>query len=296
MVTFQSHVLLCFSKALVFFFSSSFLKISFEWTHVSVQQGTRKRLLGRCVQWWFHLRFQWRPCLWPVSPFAEQEHDNSPDSGFDRTCQLLQEPLLLCLCQRIDLSKNLLLLKRESLCLLLLRLAKLYFETQVFLNIASCIQTVIWHSVCTHNHNLQSYYIYLDWLRVCSVGVLKSVRGNEVNFVCTEASRSVPRATGDPPPSPQVTKLLPHLHIYVARSVQSLKSSFYYPASSSICGMFYFEKHSAKILFWEFLTVSFRNVLYPLFQQQCNKVRVCALSFDPLVFFAVWTFCSSDCP
>lgn len=39
--------------------------------------------------------------------------------------------------------------------------------------------------------------------------------------------------------------------------MQSLKSSLYYPVCLPICGMFYFEKHSGKMLFWELLTVSF---------------------------------------
>lgn len=115
-------------------------------------------------------------------------------------------------------------------------------------------------------------FIYIGCECVC-VGELNSARGNEVNF---EASRSVPRATGAPPPSPQGPKLLPHLHIYV----RGLKSSRYYAVCLSICGMFYFEKHSCKILFREFPPVSFRNI--SLLEQQHNKAGVCSLSFDPL--------------
>lgn len=92
--------------------------MSSEWTH----EG--KRLFGRCVQWWFHLCFQWRPfCLWPARSFkTEQEHDNSTDSILQPwNSQLLRSvsaAFLLCLYQLMDLKKekkNLLLLKRESL-------------------------------------------------------------------------------------------------------------------------------------------------------------------------------------
>lgn len=71
----QNHVLLCLTKALMFF-SFSF-KVSSEWTHISVQQEG-KRLLGRCVLWWFHPPFSQKPFLkfflWPVSPLSEQVH------------------------------------------------------------------------------------------------------------------------------------------------------------------------------------------------------------------------------
>lgn len=168
---------------------------------------------------------------------------------FGRTCQLQQELLLLCLCQLIDLffyffsKESASTQEGEFMLVLLLQLAKPSFETQVFLSIASCFQIVIWRSVCAHN--LQSSYIHLDWLCVCVCvrewGGVKQCEG-KLSELCTEASRSVPRATGTPPPSPQGTKLLPHLHIYVAWFVQSLKSSLYYPVCLPICGMFYFEK------------------------------------------------------
>lgn len=223
MVAFQSHVLLGLFIFPFFFF----LKISSEWTH----EG--KRLFGRCVQWWFHLRFQWRPfCLWPARSFkTEQEHDNSTDSILQPwNSQLLRSvsaAFLLCLYQLMDLKKE----KKsastqegEFILILLLLLAKFSFETQGFFNVASCFQTVIW--CVLYAHNLPSSCFHWDWLCVCVFLELGRVgyfgEGNEVDSVCTEASKAVPRATGAPPLFPQGPKLLPHLHIYVASFVQNL--------------------------------------------------------------------------
>ena len=116
---------------------------------------------------------------------------------------------------------------------------------------------------------------------VCVCGVsgleeLNSARGNEVNFVCTEASRSVPRAAGAPPPAPLGTKLFPHLHIYVAWSAQRLKSSPHYPVCSPICVNVWKKKKksSGKILFWGLFTVCFSSSII--------KWEFALLSFDPL--------------
>lgn len=66
---------------------------------------------------------------------------------FNRTRQLLKELVLLCLCQLIDVffKKKSASTSREKefMLVLLLVLAKLSFETQVFPNIGSCFQTVI---------------------------------------------------------------------------------------------------------------------------------------------------------
>lgn len=112
----------------------------------------------------------------------------------------------------------------EFILILLLLLAKFSFETQGFFNVASCFQTVIW--CVLYAHNLPSSCFHWDWLSVCVFLELGRVgyfgEGNEVDSVCTEASKAVPRATGAPPLFPQGPKLLPHLHIYVASFVQNL--------------------------------------------------------------------------
>lgn len=193
---------------------------------------------------------------------------------------------LLHLYQLIDLFfQNLLLLKRESSCWYSpLLLSKPSFETQVLLNAASCFQTVIWRSVCAHN--LPSSCIHLDWLCACvcvggGAGELNSARGNEVNFVCTEASRSVPRATGAPPPSPRGTKWLPHLHIYAAWSVPEFEiESIFSCFLIDLWNVLFFKTRRQNIVSKNYsLSVSEMD---PLFQQQHNKVGVYSLSFDPL--------------
>lgn len=157
---------------LFFFLFFFFLKISSEWTH----EG--KRLFGRCVQWWFHLRFQWRPfCLWPARSFkTEQEHDNSTDSILQpwnsqllRSCQLPFCYVYISWWILKKKKKSASIQEGEFILILLLLLAKFSFETQGFFNVASCFQTVIW--CVLYAHNLPSSCFHWDWLCVCVFGV-----------------------------------------------------------------------------------------------------------------------------
>lgn len=202
MVAFQSHVLL----GLFFFPFFFFLKISSEWTH----EG--KRLFGRCVQWWFHLRFQWRPfCLWPARSFkTEQEHDNSTDSILQPwNSQLLRSvsaAFLLCLYQLMDLKKE------KKICFY--SRGRVYTDIvtsvgQVFLRNTRVFQRSIllpdshlMRFVCPQSAKLLfslrlAMCVFLELGRVGSFG-----EGNKVDSVCTEASKAIPRATGAPPPFP----------------------------------------------------------------------------------------------
>lgn len=112
-----------------------------------------------------------------------------------------------------SILKNLPPLRRESRCCCCCQCwPSCPLKSQVFLNIASCFQTVIW--CCEHPRPVKLWYAFrLDVCMWRATGELHSERGNGVNFVYTEASSYGPRAPGAPPPSPASTKLLPHLHI-----------------------------------------------------------------------------------
>lgn len=174
--------------------------------------------------------------------------------------------------------------EKEFMLVLLLVLAKLSFETQVFPNIGSCFQTVIWCSVCAPTICRALIFIWIGsvCVRVCGRGTrgVKQCKGkwNELCphrgvQICPQSYRS---STTIPP---QGTKLLPYLHIDLCKvwnqvyiilfAYRSMECFILYNTAAKYC----FENYSLSVL-----------EMYPLFQQH-NKIGVCSLSFDPLFFF-----------
>lgn len=173
-----------------------------------------KRLLGRCVQWWFHLCFEWRPCLWPVNFLIWQQHRLHIPTV--KASLLLQQNYnsfcFVYVIWSIFFKEPASTQGRELMLISLLVLTKLSFETQVSLNIASCFQIVI--SCAVWAHSLPNSYFHLDWPCVCVEVGTRGVKLREVKLseLCLHRGfQNCPRATGVPPPSPQGTKLLPHL-------------------------------------------------------------------------------------
>lgn len=114
-----------------------------------------------------------------------------------RIHQLLHEIYLLFLCWLIDLfSKNLPPLRRESWYYCCQCWPSCPLKTQVFLNIASCFQTVIW--CCEHPQPVQLLYSFR--LAACvwrAMGELHSERGKWSELclhrgiqLCPQSSRS----------------------------------------------------------------------------------------------------------
>lgn len=139
-----------------------------------------KRLLGRCVLWWFHLCFQWRPCLWLVGPLTEQKQDNSTvfilvtiKASFAASTELVS-------CWKSSFCRvyvSWLMFFSKKVCL--------HFKRErVYAGITTCVgQAVLWNTsvsqhrillpdshlmLCVCAHNLPGSYIHLDWLCVCA--------------------------------------------------------------------------------------------------------------------------------
>lgn len=163
-------------------------------------------------------------------------------------------------------SKNLPPLRRESWCYCYQCRPSCPLKTQVFLNIASCFQTVIW--CCEHPQPVKLWYSF----RLAG-GVTQWV--GEMEWTLS-AQRHPAMAPELQEPHHHPLRALNYYHIYTLGSPLCARFKFWSVLSCLLTYLWNFEKHSSKILFWESFTVSLKN--WNLFSGVMRYEFVCLLN------------------